>query len=79
MTIVGEEGPELVNMPKGANVLTAQETRAALGGGGGGGMTAVFNFSGTFIGTTQAQIEQWIVDSLARYSRRNGGVPITVK
>jgi hypothetical protein len=34
-TLVGENGPELVNLPSGAGVMTAGETRAALSGGGG--------------------------------------------
>lgn len=33
LAIVGEEGPELVNLPRGSQVYTAQETRALLSGG----------------------------------------------
>ncbi len=36
MAMVGENGPELVNLPSGAGVMTAGETRAALSGGTGG-------------------------------------------
>jgi hypothetical protein len=35
MALVGERGPELVNLPRGSQVNTAQETKALLGGGGG--------------------------------------------
>jgi len=46
LTVVGEKGPELVNMPRGAQVYTAPQTRSMLGhsavaGGGGGGGTPV--------------------------------------
>lgn len=33
--LVGERGPELVTLPKGANVYTAPQTKDMLGGGGG--------------------------------------------
>lgn len=36
LTLVGERGPELVNMPRGSQVHTAQETRDMLRGGNGG-------------------------------------------
>ena len=34
IALVGERGPELVNLPRGARVSTAQATRGALSGGG---------------------------------------------
>jgi TP901 family phage tail tape measure protein len=34
VALVGERGPELVNLPRGADVHTAAETRSILGGGG---------------------------------------------
>lgn len=36
LTLVGERGPELVNMPRGAQVFNAQETRGMLANRGGG-------------------------------------------
>lgn len=33
LSMVGERGPELVNLPRGAQVFTAQETRSMVGGG----------------------------------------------
>ena len=36
LSLVGENGPELVNLPTGSQVLTAAETRAQLGAGSGG-------------------------------------------
>lgn len=45
MAIVGERGPELVNLPKGAQVHPANsaETQNALRGGGGSGITNIYN------------------------------------
>ncbi len=44
LALVGELGPELVAMPRGAQVFTASDTRAMLGGpGGGGGQTTTIN------------------------------------
>jgi hypothetical protein len=43
MALVGERGPELVNLPKGSSVATAPETRREMGGG---------TFSGIFQGAT---------------------------
>jgi tape measure domain-containing protein len=36
LALVGEEGPELVNLPRGSQVKTAAQTRQALSGGGSG-------------------------------------------
>lgn len=36
MTLVGEQGPELVNLSPGTHVRSASDTRRLLGGGGGG-------------------------------------------
>lgn len=36
MTLVGERGPELVNMPRGSQVIDARRTASRLGGDGGG-------------------------------------------
>jgi hypothetical protein len=35
LSLVGEQGPELVNLPRGAQVVPSGQTAAALGGGGG--------------------------------------------
>jgi TP901 family phage tail tape measure protein len=45
MAIVGERGPELINLPKGSKVHTANspETQNALNGGGGNGATTIYN------------------------------------
>ena len=36
MTLVGERGPELVNLPRGSQVIDAQRTASRMGGDGGG-------------------------------------------
>jgi hypothetical protein len=42
LTLVGEQGPEMVQLPAGARVRTAGDTRRLMGqGGGGGGQTVV--------------------------------------
>lgn len=45
--LVGEEGPELVRLPAGADVYTASQTRGMVGGaaGGGGGLTVIIEGS----------------------------------
>ena len=48
LTLVGEEGPELVMMNGGEKVLTANETVNALSGASGGGTTVSVNFSPSY-------------------------------
>jgi hypothetical protein len=49
VALVGEEGPELVNLPKGSQVTPADMTRKIIGGAGGAAVTyaPVYNFQGT--------------------------------
>lgn len=50
--IVGEHGPELIELPRGANVRTANETRQLANGiasGGGGGVNIAIDMSGSFL------------------------------
>lgn len=46
---VGERGPELLFLPRGAEVLPARETAGLLGGGGVGGVSVNVNFGGVTI------------------------------
>lgn len=39
LAIVGEEGPEIINLPRGSQVTPARETERALSGGGGNSIT----------------------------------------
>ena len=66
LTLVGEQGPELVMMPRGAEVLSAGRTSAALAGGGGGGNVYNVTISGS--GMTAEQI----VAAIKAWERRNG-------
>jgi hypothetical protein len=61
-TLVGEDGPELVNLPPGSKVNTAQQT-AALGASTGGNTYVTIN--------TQAD-PQMVVDAIRKWERRNG-------
>jgi len=45
LAMVGERGPELVNLPRGSQVFTNQETRGMLGKGGGGSSNQTFHLS----------------------------------
>ncbi len=76
LTLVGEEGPELVEMPKGAHVTPAPETARMLSGTGGSGVVA----SGPSInvtinaglGANGAQIGTELVKFLKQHERLNG-------
>lgn len=62
VTLVGEEGPELVYMHGGEKVLTAHETVDALSGSGGGNVielnfAPVYNVTGGDAGTIRAVLE----------------------
>jgi hypothetical protein len=45
LAVVGENGPELVNLPQGSQVLTAAETRATLSAGGGNRSLVINNLN----------------------------------
>ena len=63
--LVGEQGPELVNLPAGSQVLRAPETREALRGAGGSGGTVIINVPKGMRADDVAKLER-------TYSRRNG-------
>lgn len=71
LTLVGEEGPELVMMPRGAHVTPAQETAQILGGTpgspvvAGGGSTTVIN-------VYTASDPNAVVAAIKKYERTNG-------
>ena len=45
MALVGEEGPELINLPARSQVYTASQTKNILGGGGGGNVSVSGEFT----------------------------------
>jgi TP901 family phage tail tape measure protein len=52
--VVGEEGPELVNLPSGSSVLPSNQTQQVMGSGGPGGGSmgnVTINITGQFMGT----------------------------
>jgi hypothetical protein len=68
-TIVGELGPELVNMPRGSTVKTAAETASILGGGG----TTIYVNVAVDQLTDISEVGRKTVDALEAFYR-NGGV-----
>ena len=81
ITLVGEQGPELVMMAGGENVLTASQTASAMAGGASPSMSG----SGSSInltvnaglGTDGAAVGQQIVNMLKQYQRTNGPFDFT--
>jgi hypothetical protein len=67
LTLVGEQGPELVSLPKGANVSNANDTRGMMGG-----VNVVNHFSvqGPVNRATENQIAQAAARGIARAGRR---------
>lgn len=65
LTLVGENGPELVNMPRGAQVFPAAQTAGMLNSPGGGNVT---------INALTAD-PRLIMDAIQRYARRGGRNP----
>jgi hypothetical protein len=70
-TLVGERGPEIVNMPRGASVTNATKTRQALGGGGG-------NVTVVVTGNTILGREPQVARELARLISPHIGRVVTV-
>ncbi len=73
LSLVGEEGPELVVFGGGEKVLTASQTSAALAG-----MSSAAPIVVNVHGTATAADGQAVVDALRRWQQRNGPVPVKV-
>ncbi len=73
MTLVGEHGPELVDLAPGSRVRSNPDTRRLMGGqgGGGGGGTFVFKSSGR-------RVDDMLIEILREAIHQRGGDPITV-
>lgn len=84
LSVVGEEGPELVYVPTGSDVYTASDTRRMFSGSGGSsGSVAGASAGGTSaVSSTPVNIyvmkDQWIVDALVRTCKSNGALPKVV-
>lgn len=68
MSWVGENGPELLNLPKGAQVIPLDR----LGGGGGGATVNITVNAG--LGTDGAALGEQVVNAIRRYERSSGAV-----
>lgn len=72
LTLVGEQGPELVRLPFGSTVIPAGQTRSMLGGAGGGGgvINMIVRFGPYELGTI-------LVDTMRKEVRSRGGLEAT--
>lgn len=75
LTVVGEEGPELISLPRGSAIHSAGETRTMMSGGGGrsgvrGGDTINITLP-NYLGDRR-ELESWLITALTRYKQRNG-------
>jgi SLT domain-containing protein len=81
ITLVGEQGPELVMMNGGENVLTASQTASAMAGGGSpsgiGGGASINLTVHAGLGTDGNAVGQQIVNMLKQYQRTNGPFDFT--
>ena len=58
--LVGEEGPELVNLPKGAQVFSNAETRSMLSGGSGGSASSTNRITNNDLGKNYYYVfQEW--------------------
>lgn len=72
MTLVGEQGPELVNLAPGSHVRSNPDTRRMLGGDGGGGASQfVFKSSGR-------RVDDLLLEILREAIHQRGGDPVVV-
>ena len=67
--MVGEQGPELVNLPRGASVIPSIPSRKMMGGG-----TTVNIQVQAGLVSSPDQVGQQIIDAIRRAERRSGQV-----
>ncbi len=70
MALVGEQGPELVELPKGAKVNTASETQSVLSSMGGGTFVFQSILEGRVIAETTAQFSDIINGNRLNLAKR---------
>jgi methyl-accepting chemotaxis protein len=73
MTLVGEQGPELVNLGAGAHVRTNPDSRRMMSQGGGGGMEPF----AIYLDLGGERIAEIMVDPMRKVVQRRGGVAAT--
>jgi hypothetical protein len=73
MTLVGEQGPELVNLAPGSHVKSNPDTRRALGGQGGSGGVSSFIFK-----SSGRRVDDLLLEILRESIHQRGGDPIAV-
>ncbi len=73
MTLVGEQGPELVDLPAGSRVRSNPDTRRLMGGGaqGEGGTQLVIQSSGR-------RVDDMLIEMLREAIKVRGGDPVRV-
>lgn len=74
MTLVGEQGPELLDLPTGSRVRSNSDSRRLMGadqGNGGGGSTLVLKSSGR-------RVDDMLIEILREAIHQRGGDPVTV-
>lgn len=64
LALVGEKGPELVNLPRGSDVIPNGPSMRMLGQGSGGGVTVVVNVHGDVL--TERRVTDVVNDALRR-------------
>lgn len=68
MTLVGEQGPELINLAPGSRVRSNPDTRRLLSSGGGGGDTVTLE-----IDSSGSRVDDLLVEILRRSVKAKGG------
>lgn len=69
LAMVGERGPELVNLPRGSQVLNANQTRGAMGGGSNITFAPQIDARGADVGAVQ-RLEQAMMKAQAEFESR---------
>lgn len=73
MTLVGEHGPELVNLAPGSHVRSNGDSRRMFANSGGGGSRAVFEFK-----SSGRRADDLLLELLREAIHQRGGDPVTV-
>jgi hypothetical protein len=72
VTLVGEHGPEFVNLVRGDQVTNAVATRSRLGGRGIGGSTYVHYSGPVYVQPSSGNLQDELYNSAVQRERRRG-------